>query len=80
MKQEAQAAYIRKDPKLPSDTTVQSVSNSVRFAERSQRKVLFKVNPCSKLLRITLQEAPKYDLIHYYIYHTIFTIPTLPYI
>ena len=45
MKQEAQAAHVRKDLKLPSDTTVQSVTNSVRFAVRSQSTVLFQVTP-----------------------------------
>ena len=49
MKQEAQAVHFRKDPKLPSDTTVQSVSNSARFAVRSQKKGLFQVISRSKL-------------------------------
>ena len=45
MKQDAQAAHVRKDPKLPSDITAQSVSYTVRFAVRSQRKVLLQVTP-----------------------------------
>lgn len=34
---------VRKDHNFPSDRTMQSVSNSVRFAVGSQRKVLFQV-------------------------------------
>ena len=49
MKQDAQAAHVRKDPKLPSDATAditaQSVFYTVRFAVRSQRKVLLQVTP-----------------------------------
>ena len=45
MKQEAQVAHVRKDPTLPSDTTAQSVSNSVRFTVRNQRNLFFQVTP-----------------------------------